>query len=53
MNITENLYIHLYHRQQLLINEQYVADENPLIQFINLTRPTPVITQPSKPDTPP
>jgi hypothetical protein len=52
MNITENLYIQCYHRQQLLIGEQYVADKNPLFQLINLTPPTPAITQPSEPDTP-
>jgi hypothetical protein len=53
MNIIENLYIQLYHRQQLLINEQYVADKNPLFQFINLTPPIAAITQPPVPDTPP
>jgi hypothetical protein len=53
MNITENLYTQLYHRQQLLIKEKYIADENPLFQFINLTPTTPAITQPPEPDTPP
>jgi hypothetical protein len=35
---------------KLLISEQYVADETPLFQFINLTPPTPAITQPPEPD---
>jgi hypothetical protein len=53
MNITENLYIQLYHRQHLLISKQCVAEENPLFQFINLTPPTPTITQATEPDSPP
>jgi hypothetical protein len=53
MNITENLYMQLYHRQHLLISEQYMAEENPLFQFINPTPPTPTITQAPEPDTAP
>jgi predicted nuclease of restriction endonuclease-like (RecB) superfamily len=53
MNITENLYIQLYHRQHLLISEQCVAEENPLFQFINLTPPTTAITQPPETDATP
>ena len=53
MNITENLYMQLYHRQHLLFSEQYIAEENPLFQFINPTPPTPTITQAPEPDTAP
>ena len=37
MNITENLYIQLYHRQHLFIDEQNPAEENPLFKFITPT----------------
>ena len=36
MNVTENLYIQLYHQQQLLIAEQSPAHENPLFRFLSL-----------------
>jgi hypothetical protein len=53
MNITENLYIQLFHREQLLIDEQYVMEINPLFQLIKLPPPTLASTQSSEPDTPP
>jgi hypothetical protein len=53
MNITENLYIQLHHRQHILISEQNIAEGNPLFKFINPTPPTPTISQAPDPDTPP
>jgi hypothetical protein len=47
MNIAENLYIQLYYKQHLLIEEQIPAEETPLFRFITPTSPTPIITQAS------
>jgi hypothetical protein len=41
MNITENLYIQLYYKQHLLINEQNPAEETPLFKFITSAPLTP------------
>jgi hypothetical protein len=47
MNITENLYIPLYYKQHILIEEQNPVEENPLFRFITPTPPTPTTTEAS------
>jgi hypothetical protein len=53
MNITENMYIQLFHREHLLIHEQYAMEINPLFQLIKLPPSILTNTQPPEPDTPP
>jgi hypothetical protein len=45
MNIMENLYIQIFHRQGILIDEQFATERNPLFQLIDHTPPTPSNTR--------
>jgi hypothetical protein len=45
MNIMENFYIYLYHKHNILVEEQTPTEENPLFKIITPTPPTHIIMQ--------